>query len=262
MAPSISNDVAPRDPATDPTCLEQSLRTANVAHPALIRLSRKLDHSRNSGVDSKPCNNRSYSRFSRELSCFSADTQVLLADRTTKAIELISVGDVVMSFDGSYPAPTYVSALESPLRDHLYILTFGDGSTLKLTQEHPLFTANGWKSLSPESTAEETPTLLVGKLEVGDHVLTAGGVYQTLTKVIFVPGEVRTYNIKKLSQHDSFYANGFLAHNKASASRIGARIPDEILREYVAGPTDLVRLKSGLFVSPPSGAASGCSQIL
>ena len=196
--------------------LKQSLRDNDLTHPALVRLKGKLDKP--SDILSKY--SKTYSR-----SCFPAGSDVLLADMTTKVIEQISVGDIIMGFDGTKPVPTNVEALESPLRDHHCILSFADGSTLKLTQEHPLYTKDGWKSLSPESTAEENKELLVGKLEIGDRILTITGSYQILIDIIFVPGQVQTYNIKKLSQHDNFFVNGFLAHTKAQLSLCGKCAP-------------------------------------
>ena len=190
--------------------LQHSLRTSDLTHPALARLRQKLD-----GQHSNSCvstHDRDYSR-----SCFPAGTKVLLADRTTKTIEQISVGEVVMGFDGSDPVPVRVEALESPLRDHFCVLTFDDGSSLELTQEHPLCTNDGWRSISPESTVEENSELTVGKLEIGDQVLTEAGTYRMLVHIAFIHGQVQTYNIKKLSQHDSFYVNGFLAHSKANS---------------------------------------------
>src|SRR5205807_2137825 len=106
---------------------------------------------------------------------------------------------------------------ESPLRDHLYTLTFENGDRLQLTNEHPLYTTLGLKSLSPASTEQENPELIVGTLKVGDRVKTEIG-YQKLIKVGFVSGEVQTYNLKRLTNFSCYYANGFLAHNKAALS--------------------------------------------
>jgi hypothetical protein len=190
--------------------LQQSLRASDLKHPALARLRCKLDNQYSNACVSTHDRGNPYSR-----SCFPAGTKVLLADRTTKVIEQISVGDEVMGFNGSEPVPVRVEALESPLRDHFCILTFDDGSSLELTQEHPLCTKDGWRSISPESTVEENEDLTVGKLEIGDQVLTETGDYRLLVNIAFVQGQVQTYNIKKLSQHDNFYVNGLLAHSKA-----------------------------------------------
>ena len=200
--------------SSDSDWLRQSLRNAELAHPALARLRHKLDVE-----DCNLIEETEYSRTIYSRSCFPAGTEILLADRTTRVIEQISVGDHVMSFDGSKPVSVRVESLESPLRDHHCVLSFADGSVVRLTQEHPLYTRNGWRSLSPESTVEENAKLLVGKLEIGDQILTVHGEYRTLVGISFRPGEIQTYNIK--NRHDNFYVNGFLAHTKAQMSLCG-----------------------------------------
>lgn len=148
--------------------------------------------------------------------CFPAGTQVMLADGSSKAIEIVRVGDQVMAFDGTKPVAVRVEALKSPVRDHMHTLHFDDGSTLKLTREHPVGTSAGWRSLSPRSTAEENAILIVGKLEVGDRVVTANGETLILTRIEYAFGQVQTYNLSELSGCNNYYADSFLVHNKAS----------------------------------------------
>lgn len=233
-------------PNSDSVSLQQSLRTAGLVHPALARLRRRLD-GQNSEINGATV----YSR-----SCFPAGTEILLADRSTKMIEEVAVGDLVMSFDGSNRVPARVEELESPMRDHFCVLSFADGSAVRLTREHPLYTKNGWRSLSPESTVEENAQLLVGKLEKGDEVMTASGEFRTLMDISFVYGEVQTYNIK--NRHDNFYVNGFLAHTKAQMSMCGkcaegfadfACITSSVLDCHFQEPVPLVEITG----SAPSG---------
>lgn len=196
--------------------LKQALKGNELSHPALKRLKEKIVNQSNFQTNYS----RSYSR-----SCFPSGTKVLLSNMTTKDIEHLAVGDVVMSFDGLNQVPSIVEDIESPLRDHFYILSFADGSTLHLTQEHPIYTKKGWRSISPTSTSEENEHLLVGKLEIGDSVLSITGVYQKLVSIEFVPGQIQTYNINKLSRNDNFFVNGFLAHNKAQLALCGKCAP-------------------------------------
>lgn len=148
-------------------------------------------------------------------SCFPAGTRVLLPNMKTKPIEEIEVGDRVMCYDGSALIEDTVEEIESPVRDHLYTLTFENDDRLQLTSEHPLYTALGLKSLSPQSTEQENPDLIVGTLRIGDRVKTAAG-YQKVLKVELMRGEVQTYNLKRLTTYSCYYVNGFLAHNKAA----------------------------------------------
>jgi hypothetical protein len=147
-------------------------------------------------------------------SCFPAGTMIRMADNSVKPIEDVKVGDMVLGFDGEQQVAERVQTLESPVRDHLYVLTFSDGTTLELTREHPLYTAEGWKSLSPEETADENPQLHVATLAAGDKVLNDNGTYVTLESVEYKPGTVQTYNLKSVSGENNYYADGKLAHNK------------------------------------------------
>jgi hypothetical protein len=152
----------------------------------------------------------------RGWTCFPAGTKILMADKTEKNIEDIVIGDKVMGYDGKEMKSETVFELESPIRDHLYTLTFVDGSHLKLTSEHPLFTNTGWKSINPKKTYEEIPTLHVEQLKVGDKVFNKKGTYTQILKMEYVKGSIQTYNLKRVSQYSNFFADSYLAHNKQS----------------------------------------------
>ena len=151
-------------------------------------------------------------------SCFPAGTKILMKDGSEKNIEDIKVGDKVIGFDGNNKVPVEVLELESPVRNHMYTLYFEDGSKLELTREHPLYTEDGWKSISPKETALENSQLEVDKLEVGDKVLNNERIYVELVSIDYTEKEVQTYNLKSVSEHNNFFANGFLAHNKGGGT--------------------------------------------
>jgi uncharacterized membrane protein YgcG len=144
-----------------------------------------------------------------------------MADNTQKNIEDVVVGDRVLGFDGKKHIAETVLQVEAPVRDHLYQLSFSNGSTLSLTREHPLYTAQGWKSISPQSTAAENPTLHVATLKIGDSVLNSSGAYVQVTAMTYIPGKVQTYNLKKVTNANDFFANSFLAHNKGGGGGSG-----------------------------------------
>lgn len=147
-------------------------------------------------------------------SCFPAGTKILMANGTEKNIEEVKTGDKVKGYNGKTNVTETVLATESPIRDHLYKLSLQDGTTLSLTREHPLFTQNGWSSISPESTLQENPNLHVHKINIGDKVLKANGKYIKITDIKYIPGNVQTYNLKTVTGYNDFYANDILAHNK------------------------------------------------
>ncbi|MEI8218809.1 MAG: Hint domain-containing protein, partial [Elusimicrobiota bacterium] len=102
--------------------------------------------------------------------CFAAGTMILMADGTSKKIESITTTEKVMGYDGNTTVVEEVLITAAPLRDHICVLAFSDGTELRLTREHPLYSRQGWKSLSPQSTAINNPELHVTQLSVGDQI--------------------------------------------------------------------------------------------
>lgn len=147
-------------------------------------------------------------------SCFPAGTQITLADKTQTPIENVKVGDYILSFNGEKQISAKVLELESPIRNHLNTIIFADGTRLQLTNEHPLLTDQGWKSIKPEETKKENNELNVKKLSITDSVLNSKGLYVPINKITYEEKIIQTYNLKTIEQTKTFYANGYLAHNK------------------------------------------------
>ncbi|MEM0231217.1 MAG: hypothetical protein QXT20_03400 [Candidatus Woesearchaeota archaeon] len=152
-------------------------------------------------------------------SCFPAGTRIRMADGSLKNIEDVRVGELVLGYDfktGKH-VPARVLELESPYRDHLCTVSFEDGSFLRLTDEHPIYTLKGWASISPENSKGETPNLKVLPLERGDYAFSFDGKNIILKRVISLecsPTKIRTYNLKRIESVNDFYAEGILVHNK------------------------------------------------
>jgi hypothetical protein len=82
-----------------------------------------------------------YYQVSHEpFSCFPAGSQVLMADKTTKAIENVQVGDMVMGPLG----PVEVTGMDTPILGPRAMKTFADGSLL-WSEEHSMWTKVGDK---------------------------------------------------------------------------------------------------------------------
>lgn len=147
--------------------------------------------------------------------CFAAGTQILMADGSLKAIEKVVVGDQVTSFNESDKVKITgeVIALESPERDHLTTISFADGKTLRLTDEHPLYTRNGWASIDPGFTLKHHQ-MKTEKLRVGSEVLGSDTAWHKIISLTTVLTDVKVYNLAKVEPGQTFFADGFLAHNK------------------------------------------------
>ena len=148
-------------------------------------------------------------------SCFPAGSQVTMARGNTKNIEDVLVGEEVMSYnlEDEKIETQEVKELEQPFRGHMITVEFDDGSQLKMTDEHPVFTQRGWASFNPENTYKERQDLDVVKLQVGDRIKTATG-WKGITGWVRKDGGVQTYNLKVVENTHTFFVEDSLVHNK------------------------------------------------
>jgi hypothetical protein len=144
------------------------------------------------------------------LSCFVEDTRVTLSDGSTKYIRDIVVGDRLLGEAGSVNT---VIGIEQPSLGDRLLYAINGGEPF-VTSEHPFMTTDGWKSIDPSATREENAELTAGKLVVGDTLVTEHGNI-LITSIVGHNGnpEQTLYNLLLDGGH-TYYANGFLVHNK------------------------------------------------
>ena len=149
----------------------------------------------------------------RDSSCFIAGTEVIMENGTTKAIEDVEIGDVLIGWNGDN---TVVEFDRPKLGDRrLYSI---NGGQFFVTSEHPFYTQSGWAAIEPEATARENPELAeeVGTLTIGDRIQLADGGRALVREIedhSFDP-DTQLYNFK-LDGDNTYYANDMLVHNKA-----------------------------------------------
>ena len=194
----------------------------NGAHIEIFSQSYILGTS--SGVsDVKPTDkiiaNKTY--YVNVWSCFVAGTQVLTSlDGETKNIEDMSIGDDVISYDIVNNENYKTSVTHTYKHSSAYNMakiTCDDGTVLEMSESHPLYTKDGWKSLT---NYKGYPTLCVGDIvkTIDDWSEITSIERYTLDE----PTTVYTLNVKDINEeididtNDNYYANGVLAHNKAS----------------------------------------------
>lgn len=163
--------------------------------------------------------------------CFTADTDIVMADGSVKTIDHVRPGDCVL---GPWGVPAKVKAVETPELGDRELYSFNGGDPF-VTSEHPFSTPEGWKSIDPVATELERPSAPVSALRVGDYLLcrvAGGGVLASgnlahafkaepglkpvvLRSVIGVFGHpaMKLYNLILEEGHE-YFANGFLVHNK------------------------------------------------
>jgi len=132
--------------------------------------------------------------------CVVAGTLVATPDGP-RAIEALEVGDAVwcQAPDGARVAGEVTWTGSASASSHL-LLRFAEGSELRVTDQHPLATPQGW---SP-----------AGELEPGARVLGEDGPL-TLEAVERVAGRVGVHDLS-VTPYANFFAGGVLVHNKES----------------------------------------------
>ena len=149
--------------------------------------------------------------------CFDAGSKVLMADGTTKNIEDVEIGDLVMSLNedtGQFVKQKVTGTIINKKSTDLVYVNLSDGTRIGMRAYHPLLTTEGWKSLrpnSPDAIRENIEGLTL--LEVGDTLV---GYDENVTIVsIEQRPEVENYYTYNLSVegHHNYIVNGIIAHN-------------------------------------------------
>ncbi|MFZ3544026.1 polymorphic toxin-type HINT domain-containing protein [Streptomyces sp. 4.24] len=148
--------------------------------------------------------------------CFLAGTLVLMADRTTKKIEDIAVGDEVLATDpeSGKTGPRHVTELiRSEGEKHLNELTIETPSgieKLTATQEHPFWSPSEKKWIN------------AGDLKPGSELLTDQGKTVHVTSNRSYSETVKTYNFTVEELHTYYVLAGttpILVHNNCSIKK-------------------------------------------
>lgn len=166
--------------------------------------------------------------------CFPKSTQVEIENGQSKNIENIEIGEKVMSQDeqGNKSIST-VSELKTQSTDNMCQINFVDGEKLKLTKNHRLFTNYGWEAIDPESALKENSNIEAGQLKTGDIVTKSDGNNATVDYYSCWSENSQTYNLVLDGTTNTYFANGFLAHNKLDATWV---CPDGYHVEYSDPP--------------------------
>lgn len=130
--------------------------------------------------------------------CFLAGTQITMADSTTKAIEEIAVGDMVLAFDEATGElkPDRVSTVHDPVVWDHYFLVNG---SLRLTPPHPVLSNGEWVE--------------IGQLEVGDSLTDTVGKAVPIESIEVIKESVTAYNFAT-NPYQTYVADGIIVHNK------------------------------------------------
>ncbi len=144
----------------------------------------------------------------RSSGCFIAGTKVTLAAGDLKNIESIDIGE---DLSGANDSSNKVEKLHViPYSGDVY--AFNGSGHYFFTPSHPFMTTNGWKSIDPQMSKEENPSLEVSVLNVGDILIKQGDKKEEVVSLEKITMETTVYNFK-VSGDSSYHADGYLVHN-------------------------------------------------
>lgn len=148
-----------------------------------------------------------------DVHCFASGTSILLSNKTEKNIELIKIGDSILTFNKqtNQLSKAAVTQLVVTRHSNLIKLTFDDREII-VTDDHPFFTENKqWSSVNPDkSNYSYLQDNFVTRLSINDNVFVpADNKFIRLKNIEQLVGEQLTYTIE-ITSGDSFIANGLL----------------------------------------------------
>ena len=146
------------------------------------------------------------------LCCVDGETNITMADGTTKKAKDVVVGDEVLSYNHETKQyeKTTIEETINPYREKILEITFEDGSTLKITDDHPLLSARGWICYNPElgQLAYGSYGVCDKGMQVGDKIITETGAKTIASiKVIEFEDFEMVYTFR-LANGLAFIANG------------------------------------------------------
>ena len=151
--------------------------------------------------------------------CFVKGTMIEMADGTTKPIEDIANGDIVVSvnLETGLKENQTVTNIITPIHDDLVKYSFENGTEIVCTFDHPFF-INGFNlsSYRPLLTNDRYNfNNNVTQIEVGDNVNLIDGLNTRITKIEELEFKPTQTYIFEVTNNHNFFANGILTHNKA-----------------------------------------------
>lgn len=149
--------------------------------------------------------------------CFIAGSLIMYADNSTRPIEQVSSGDIVMSYniftEQFYPVRVQ-KLIVNPNTVHMALVILDNGTQLEMNAYHPIYTKDGFHSLTNH---EGYDTLVIG-----DEVKCFDGYHKIVDIVeTHLSAPITTYNlaIKDLTEsidddtYDTFIVNNCVVHN-------------------------------------------------
>ncbi|MFH1111938.1 MAG: S8 family serine peptidase [Patescibacteria group bacterium] len=131
--------------------------------------------------------------------CFLGGTSILMTDGTSKSIEKVKVGDLIMSYDEvtKQLKPDKIKKVFRHNTDQYLVIN----GQLEVTANHLVYSDGQWVE--------------IGQLKIGDNLLNFQGKPEKITSIEIIKKVVQVYNLEVNSYH-TYIAGGVVVHNKAA----------------------------------------------
>lgn len=143
--------------------------------------------------------------------CVAAGTQILIDSiGNTKNVEDLKEGDIVLTKDGDSYIEATIDKVVIKTHFNYYILTLEDGTSVTISDDHAIMTADGWKSLYPIITEHPKD---VNRLTEKDSVQTRNGLVKikSIEHQHLTEEPLTMYNIG-VSGYYNYFANNILVY--------------------------------------------------
>ena len=170
----------------------------------------------------------------RDMCCVAEDSLISMADGTQKQIKDIKVGDKVLSYNTTTRKVEHavVQSLTKVIRRDIVHITFADGSYIKITPDHPMFSERGWIVYSTADGENSYPEVELEKqgAQIGDMILSLSLLFdKEIVDMKYITGETIPVYTFTVDNNHNYFAQSILVHNK----------PCQILPCCVDGETNI-----------------------
>ncbi len=154
----------------------------------------------------------------RSYGCFVAGTLITMTDGSSKPIEDVGLGEVVVGMDGNIN--TVLTLLRPILGETGATLMAFNGGRPFMTSDHPVWVqGHGWCSWNPEMTYHKY-SITVGRYQVGNVIETEDGSGFEIVSIEEYSNQdpdqvIYTFEV---SGNNTYIANGLVVHNKGGKS--------------------------------------------
>ena len=171
----------------------------------------------NMTVDMRSISVTEYTK-TKDLCCVAEDSLISMADGTQKQIKDIKVGDKVLSYNTTTRKieQTVVQSLTKVIRRDIVHITFADGSYIKITPDHPMFSERGWIAYSTEDGENTYPEVELEKqgTQIGDMILSLSLLFdKEIVDMKYITGETIPVYTFTVDNNHNYFAQSVLIHN-------------------------------------------------